>query len=195
VSRRAGSAAEDAGRLIATGVAAGVIAGVAMDTFSRLVSASGNGREAKGAAPGADRTGRGVQPAQAEGHAEEDATVKAGTLAYEAITGDRPDRETRLWLGRAAHYGFSISAGVMYVLLANRFVPVRAGYGTLYGTAVWAVADEGIVPALGLSRGPRQLPANVLAFGLLGHLVYGAALEAVRRLGATCEQPPMLDRA
>jgi hypothetical protein len=189
------SAADDIGRLLATGLAAGVLAGMAMDTFSRLVSAFGNGREAKGAAPGADRTGRGVQPAQAEGHAEDDATVRAGTIVYETITGDRPDHDTRLWLGRAAHYGLSISAAMVYVLLAERFAPVRAGYGTLYGTAVWVVADEGVVPALGLSRGPRQLPANVLAFGLLGHFVYGAALEAVRRLGATWEQPPMLDRA
>jgi hypothetical protein len=34
-----------------------------------------------------------------------------------------------------------------------------------------------------LSRGPRQLTAGMHAYSLLGHWVYGATLESVRRLG------------
>jgi hypothetical protein len=48
---------------------------------------------------------------------------------------------------------------------------------------VWAIADEAAMPALGLSRGPRQLTRGMHAYSLLGHRMYGATLEAVRRLG------------
>ena len=46
--------------------------------------------------------------------------------------------------------------------------------------------------ALGLSRGPRQLSPGVLVYGLLGHLVFGAALEATLRLGEAKHQPRAL---
>jgi hypothetical protein len=39
------------------------------------------------------------------------------------------------------------------------------------------------VPALGLSRGPRELPLGVHAFSIVGHALYGATLEAVSRRG------------
>jgi hypothetical protein len=46
---------------------------------------------------------------------------------------------------------------------------------------VWAAADEGAMPALGLSRGPRELPWSVHAYALLGHCVFGATLETTLR--------------
>jgi hypothetical protein len=100
------------------------------------MSSMTNGREADGAAPGNDRAGRGVQPAQAEGRAEQDATVRVETNAYRALTDDVPGRRAQSWLGTAAHYGFSMATAVGYTLLADRVPPVRACYGTLYGTAV-----------------------------------------------------------
>jgi hypothetical protein len=50
-----------------------------------------------------------------------------------------------------------------------------------YGAFIWLAADEGITPALGLSRSAKHLSPGVLAFGLGTHLVYGAALEAAMR--------------
>ena len=41
------------------------------------------------------------------------------------------------------------------------------------------IADEGAIPALGLSRGPREIPVRSHLTALCEHWVYGAALEAV----------------
>jgi hypothetical protein len=163
------------------GVAAGVLGAVVMNLFARAVAVLNNGAEADGAAPGGDRAGRGVQPPQADGRAAHDATVRVGTIAYRAVTGDEPSRSAQPWLGSAAHYGFSATVGVCYALLAPRVPVIRRGFGTVYGTLVWALADEGVVPALGLSRSPRELPLGVHLYALFGHWVYGATLEAVTR--------------
>jgi hypothetical protein len=126
-----------------------------MDTFSAGVARARHGREARGAAPGRRRYGRGVQPAQAKASGEQDATVRAGTATYRAVTGAEPADAARPWLGVAAHYAFGAAA---------------------------ALADETPIPALGLSRGPRDLSPGVHPYALTGHVAYGAALEATRRL-------------
>ena len=166
---------------VAAGVIAGLAASFAMDVFSLLVRAGNDGREAAGAAPGSDRSGRGAQPPQAEGNAANDAAVRSGSAVYEAVTGHPPSRDLKPWLGSAAHYLFGAGAGAIYGVLAPRSESIRSGFGTVYGSMVWAIADEGIIPALGLSRGPRQLPAGVQLYSLAGHWVYGATLESVRR--------------
>lgn len=181
-TRGAGDDARWAQRAL-VGFAGGLLGAFAMNTFGRAVLASRNGREAAGAAPGADRLGRGVQPPQAEGLAEDDATVRVGTLAYRAVTGSEPSGAARPWLGTAAHYAFAATVGACYALMKERIPLMRAGYGTLYGTAVWIVADETIMPALRLSRGPRQLPAGVHAYALAGHWVYGLTVDFVTRYG------------
>lgn len=177
---------------IALGVAAGIAGALAMDLFAAAVSAATGGREAGGAAPGGDRLGRGMQPPQARGAAEEDAATRVGTIAYRGVTGETPSPAARPWLGTAAHYGFSITAGVCYTLLAERAPAIRSCYGSLYGTLVWAVADEGVVPALGLSRRPEQLPPGMHLYSLCGHWVYGAALEAMARAGRLSAAPRRL---
>jgi uncharacterized membrane protein YagU involved in acid resistance len=156
-----------------------------MNILARCVAAAGNGREAPGAAPGADRFGRGVQPPQALGTADQDATVKVGTGVYRAVAADEPDRITQQWLGSAAHLSFGAGAGFAYALLARRIPVLTKGYGVLYGTLVWALADEGVIPALGLSQRPEEIRPGVHAYALLGHFVYGATLETVRRYRTT----------
>jgi hypothetical protein len=173
-----------AGKRCLIGFAGGLLGGLAMNVFSRAVSSAGNGREAIGAAPGHDREGRGVQPPQADAAAEDDAAVRVGTVAYRALTGRAPSRVTRPWLGTAVHYAFSGTVGACYAVLAERLPIIRAAHGTVYGTAVWIVADETVMPLLGLSRSPRQLPAGVHAYALAGHWVYGLALESVVRSGS-----------
>jgi hypothetical protein len=51
-----------------------------------------------------------------------------------------------------------------------------------FGLAVWAVADEGIVPAPGLSRSPRECSTGLHADSFTSHVVYGATTEFVRGL-------------
>src|SRR3954468_14004430 len=98
------------------GIAAGLLGGLAMDLFARAVVAARHGREADGAAPGRDRAGRGAQPPQADGRAEDDATIKVGAIAYRALTGDDPNAAARHSLGSAAHYAFSATVGACYAM-------------------------------------------------------------------------------
>ena len=76
-------------KLAAIGALSGIAAAMMMDTFSRLMQGHEGGREAAGATPGRDRTGRGGQPAQAEGSAEQDATVKVGLKLHRTLYSPR----------------------------------------------------------------------------------------------------------
>jgi putative membrane protein len=163
------------------GIAAGLAGAFAMNQFARGVRAMNGGVEADGAAPGPDRDGRGVQPPQAAERADDDATVRAARVMLDA-TQDRPrTRETEERLAHAMHYGFGAAAALSYVWSASRYPQLRAGRGILFGTLVWIVADEGLMPALGLSRGPTELSPGVHAYALAGHCVYGAAVDASYR--------------
>jgi len=53
--------------------------------------------------------------------------------------------------------------------------------GTGFETAVWVFADEGLVPALGLSQDSTAYPASVHMYSLASHMVYGLTAELVRR--------------
>jgi uncharacterized membrane protein YagU involved in acid resistance len=58
---------------------------------------------------------------------------------------------------------------------------VTAVAGLPFGTLVWAAADEGLVPALGLSKSPAEYPLSIHAYALASHLVFGLTTEVVRR--------------
>jgi uncharacterized membrane protein YagU involved in acid resistance len=83
--------------------------------------------------------------------------------------------------GTVLHYAYGISMAALYGAAAE-FVPVvTIGAGLPYGASVWAVADEGIVPALGLSKSSEEYPLSIHAYALTSHLVYGLTTEVVRR--------------
>src|SRR3954451_7297836 len=165
--------------LLLAGVAGGLIAGWTMNMFGRAAAAIGGGREAPGAAPGPDRFGRGAQPPQALRTADCDASVLLGSAVYRTVAGRDPDRHVQPWIGSAMHYAFSATVGAAYVLAVRKAPVLRGGRGLLYGALVWSVADETVMPALGVSRGPRSLDPRVHAYALLAHLVYGVTLDAV----------------
>jgi hypothetical protein len=171
-------------KLAAIGVVSGLVAAMAMDTFSRCMRALNGGREAAGATSGGERDAKGTQPAQAKESGDDDAAVRVGTAAFTAVTGETPSRETQQWLGTFAHYGFGAAMGVNYMFASERAPDVRRGYGTVYGSLVWAAADEGALPAAGLSKKPGEIPLAVHAYALGAHWVYGATLETCRRLAA-----------
>ena len=115
--------------------------------------------------------------------ADDDAAVRVGSTAYRLTTGRWPDRRLRLQLGAWAHYTFSGMVGICYALIAEHAPLLRKGSGAFPAAVVWALADEGAMPALGLSRGPRQLTGGMHAYSLLGHWIYGATLECARNIG------------
>ncbi len=110
--------------------------------------------------------------------------MKVGTAAFKSVAGYTPGPEVRQWLGTAAHYGFSAAMGVNYMLASEQAPDLRRGYGTVYGSLVWAAADEGVLPAAGLSKKPSEIPLGVHAYALGAHWVYGATLETCRRIAA-----------
>jgi len=79
------------------------------------------------------------------------------------------------------HYLTGAAAGGIYGLFGRLVPALRAGQGLLYGGLVWAMADEGLVPALGLSAPANRKGLGEHGFALSSHLVYGAALDIVRR--------------
>ena len=84
--------------------------------------------------------------------------------------------------GEVSHYAFGATTGAIYGMAAE-FVPeVTVGAGLPFGAAVWLVADEIVVPALGLSRGPKQIPLSKHSISLAAHLVYGVTTDIVRRV-------------
>ena len=152
-----------------------------MNQFQRVAARLGNGREAADATIGAPRTGRGPQPAQAIGNASEDAATRTARLALATAGKELTDPRQKQLAGEFVHLAFGAINGALYAVAAELEPRVTAAAGVPFGATVWAVADEGLVPALGLSRGPRDASAGLLAYGLLSHFVYGMTTECVRR--------------
>ncbi len=83
--------------------------------------------------------------------------------------------------GDLVHYSFGTLNGAMYGAAAEVAPRARAGAGSLFGTALFLVADEAVVPLMGWSKPPREYPWSSHLYGLASHLVYGVATEGVRR--------------
>jgi uncharacterized membrane protein YagU involved in acid resistance len=162
-------------KLAAIGVVSGIVAAMAMNSVARLLGSLNSDPR------GAQRT---PAQAQATGAAEDDGSAKLGAAAFEAVTGEKPGRETQQWLGLMSRYGFGAAMGVNYMLASEQAPDLRRGYGTVYGSLVWAAADEGALPAAGLAKKPTDVPLGIHASTLGAHWVYGATLETCRRIAA-----------
>jgi putative membrane protein len=138
------------------GAVAGAFASFAMNRFQKLVSQLG-----------ASDSGGGGEPS----------TEKAAErVAGRPLRGGEKKRA-----GNAVHYGFGTALGATYGVAAEVEPWVTAGLGMPFGGAVAVVADETLVPALGLAGPPWLSPPSTHLYSLLSHLVFGAALEAARR--------------
>lgn len=106
---------------------------------------------------------------------DESAPDTVGRIGYEKAIGHEPDEETRKKLGRAVHWGYGVLMGGLYGALRQEAdgPDLKAGLG--YGTALWMVGDEIMVPLLGLAEGPSGHSIPDHAKGLGAHLAYGAA--------------------
>lgn len=105
----------------------------------------------------------------------ESATATVGRIGYTAVAGEEPDEETRQKLGQAVHWGYGVLVGGVYGALRPEADTPDLAAGLGYGTALWVIGDEIMVPLLGLSEGPtaHSVPDHAKALG--AHLVYGAA--------------------
>lgn len=111
-----------------------------------------------------------------------DTTVRTADMLSKVASGEPVPEKYQGAAGSAVHYGFWGFLGALYGA-AGAFMPgVRSGFGTAYGAGAALVADETMVPALGLAPPPQDVPLRTHAYGITSHLVFGAAMEGARRL-------------
>lgn len=114
---------------------------------------------------------------------KQDATMKAADAIVSTVTGGRHlSFEERQKGGPVVHYAFGALMGGLYGAVAECSPSARTGFGTGFGSALFAGADLVAVPALHLSGSPNDAPVSTLATPFAAHLVYGVITEGVRRL-------------
>jgi hypothetical protein len=117
---------------------------------------------------------------------DEPATAALGRIAYHAATGHDPDEDSKEKLGQAVHWGYGVLVGGLYGALRPGAAAPDLAAGLGYGTALWVLGDEIMVPLLGLAEGPtaHSIPDHAKALG--AHLAFGAATatatQALRRV-------------
>ena len=163
----------------AAGAAGGLLGSWMMVRFNHLVGGEETGN---GDTPRPDYR-RDAAPNDTDGTiSDEPASIKAASQLGESLAG-RPltHGEKRLG-GSMLHYAFGAVAGAVYGAAAEGTPAATQGFGLPFGATVWLAADEIGLPLAGMSAPPTEYPASRHAAALGTHLVYGATVEAVRRL-------------
>jgi hypothetical protein len=171
---------------IAAGAAGGLVAAYVMNKFQTAVGKlMENGEGSHGAQSqqqGSPQHGIGRELSE---RGLDDPTDDAAERTATAISAFGLERHLtkseKEKAGTAIHYAFGVGSGAVYGALTEVMPVAAVCEGTAFGTALWAMADEGIVPAVGLSKSPTKYPPSVHAVSLASHLVYGLTTELVRR--------------
>ena len=121
------------------------------------------------------------QKQNTEEKAEEPATVKAAQEISKGVFGHKLTQGEKEPAGEAVHYAMGASSGLIYGVAAEIEPLTTVGAGMPFGTAVWLIADDVVVPALGLSKSPTAYPLTTHAYAISSHLVYGLTTEVTRR--------------
>jgi hypothetical protein len=149
------------------GAIAGATAAWAMNEFQNLLSKATQSRR--------------HQPTSAQDSAQdEDATMKAADRIAHVIHFRPLSREEKSKAGPILHYAFGTAMGALYGLTTEYFPEAHAGFGTIFGTLLFALADETALPLAGFSGKPGDYPISSHLRALASHVVYGASAEAVR---------------
>ena len=90
-------------------------------------------------------------------------------------------RQAKTW-GWRFHKTFGLLGGVGYVALRRRWPRLGRWGGLAFGAAFFAIADELMMPLLGLTPGPRKFSWRVHARGAIAHVLYGVAAETAARV-------------
>ncbi len=92
------------------------------------------------------------------------------------------DEGGRATASTVVHYGLGAVPGAIYGILRGRLPGARLGNGLGYGLVLWAVNDELLNSALGLSAAPAEYPADTHWRGLVGHVVLGLVTDSMLSL-------------
>lgn len=168
------------------GLAAGFVASAVMNQFQKTVSPMITGEKrshgAQSLQKGSPQMGIGKKLAE-DGLDDptDDAAERLANAMNVAATGEALDKGRKDTVGTVLHYGYGASMGAVYGMAAEVLPEIAVGKGAVYGGMIWAAADEGVVPLLGLSKAPVEYPLPVHISALAAHVVYGLVLEVVRR--------------
>ena len=183
--RAKGRRDSDVWKGLAAGLVGGLVASVVMNQFQKLCGKLMAGEEkshgAQSLQKGTPQHGAGGMLQERGSDDEQDDaaerlanTISIGVFDHELT---RSEKDTA---GTALHYAYGISMGGLYGAAAELMPQVTIGAGALYGAGIWVVADEGVVPALGLSKSATEYPLSIHAYALASHLVYGLTVDVVR---------------
>lgn len=171
---------------VAAGVAGGLVASAVMNQFqsalSKLMSGEERSHGAQSQQPGSPEHGIG-KALQERGSDDpnDDAAVRAGNAVGEFVLNEKLTESEKETAGTVAHYAMGAASGAIYGAFTELVPGVSIGEGVPFGAAVWLIADEAIVPAIGLSKSARDYPVSTHAYALASHLVYGLTTELVRK--------------
>ena len=171
---------------LAAGVVGGLVASIVMNQFQALWSRLAEGEERSHGAQSMQQglpqhgIGRELQKSGSD-EAQDDAAERLGNAISVGVFNHELTKSEKSTVGTSLHYAYGISMGGLYGAVAEFAPAVTIGAGLAYGTGVWVVADEGVVPALGLSKSSEEYPLSIHAYALASHIVYGMTTEVVRR--------------
>jgi len=123
---------------------------------------------------------RGSQQSKGGGGEQEPANEKAAEAISENVFGRELEKREKKVAGEAVHYAMGATSGAIYGVVSELMPFTTVGAGLPFGAAVWLIADDVAVPALGLSKSPTEYPLSTHAYALASHLVYGLTTELVR---------------
>ena len=163
------------GKAVLAGLAGGLIGSLAMNQFQNAWSKTSKAFKK-------DSAQRSQEKSQQQNEQQsEDATMKAaGKIA--GVAGRQLSHEQKARLGPVLHYSFGTLQGGIYGAVTE-LAGTRGGFvpGITFGAALFGLADELAVPALGLSGKPAESPLSSHLYALASHLVYGISTDAVQR--------------
>ena len=165
------------------GLVGGLVASWTMNQFQAAwtIAAAGfekpHGAQSMQPSEGSQAAGSSAQQSEDQ----DDATVKAAKAVSEGVFGHELKESEKRPAGAVVHYAFGSATGGLYGAAAEVAPEVTTGLGLPFGVAFWMVADEAVVPLLGLSKGPTEYPVSTHVYALASHLVYGLTTEVTRR--------------
>ena len=172
------------------GMAAGVLGGLAaswvmnqfQSTWAKLIDRVEKPHGAQSLQGGSPRHGVARELEKRGSNQEDDnAAIRTGSAIAEFGFDKKLTHDEKELAGAVAHYAMGAASGAIYGIAAELAPATTVGVGLPFGAAVWAVADEGLVPALGLSKSATEYPLSIHAYAFASHLVFGLSAEVVRR--------------
>ena len=171
---------------VAAGVAGGLVGSFVMNQFQaalgKLMENEERSHGAQSLQQGSPDHGIGRELAErGVDEPDDDAASRTGNAVSELVFHHHLTKSEKEKAGAAAHYAMGVGSGAIYGAVAEMMPAATVAEGLPFGAAVWVLADEAVVPALGLSRNPTDYPASIHAYSIASHLVYGLTTELVRR--------------